>query len=244
MRFSLVVTSLFLFNGISNAKPKIVYYGVANETNLPFVEVDNSKGYSQISGGILKKLAEALSKELGLNSSLVLLPQKRVGPDLEAGDLSLVCFVHENWFPKEFTAKLLWSDALATNTNLIATAKQKPVSKIEDLYGKQVGTIVNYFYKTLDPYFEKNKIIRETGPSTSSNIQKLIHGRIDYMIISNMEFNFYKKKYPQLQAYDLKMDILNVKCALSKKADIDIEDLNQAIANLKKTGALDKILKP
>jgi polar amino acid transport system substrate-binding protein len=240
----LMFTVLFFSPHVAFAKPKSFYYGIANEISFPFVEVDSSQGRPSVSGGILKQLAEALMKELHLKTEFVLLPQQRVGPDLVSGDLSLACFVHESWFAKEYIKKLLWSDELATNTNLIATVKGKPVNKIEDLYGKQVGTIVNYYYEKLDPFFERGSITRDAGTNTSGNIQKLLHGHMDYMVISNMEFDYFKKKYPELRAYDLGLDTVKVKCVLSKKAGIKLEDLNKAIATLKKNGTLEKILRP
>ncbi len=240
----LVIASLLLFAGSVFAKTKTLYYGVANETNSPFVEVDSSKGRPEVIGGILKKIADAITGELKLKADVILLPQKRVGPDLVAGDIDMVCFVHESWFPPEFTNQLLWSDEIATNVNLIATVNGKPVSKVEDLFGKQVGTIVNYYYKKIDPYFENGKITRENAPSTASNIQKLLHERIDYMIVSNMEFDYYKKKNSELRSFDLGMDTVKVKCALSKKARVTLSELNQAIEKLKKSKLLDKIFRP
>lgn len=239
-----VFTTLFLASNLSLAKSKTLFYGIANETNSPFVEIEMRESRLEISGGILKRLAEALSKELEIKPTLVLLPQRRVGLDLETGDLSMVCFVHETWFPKDFEKKLLWSDPITTNINLIATIKGKPILKVEDLFGKQVGTITNYYYEKLDTYFEKGKIRRESGPTTLSNIQKLLHGRIDYMLISNLEFEYYKKKYPQLKSYNLGMDIVEVKCALSKRSGIELTQINKAINTLKKNGTLDKIFSP
>lgn len=244
MRLFLCCTSVVLACSLAFAKTETLYYGIANETNSPFVEVETSKGRVEITGGILKDLAEALTQELGLKPSMVLLPQQRVGPDLVNGQLGMVCFVHETWFPKELAAQFLWSDELTANINYIATINGKPVNKVEDLFSKQVGTIVNYYYKILDPYFDKGKIVRDAGPSTSSNIQKLVHGRIDYMIISNLEFDFYKKKNPKLRSYDLGLDNVRVKCALSKKSGISLEQLNKAIASLRKKGTLDKVFRP
>lgn len=226
------------------AKTKAVYYGIANETTIPFLEIDNSKGHPEVKSGILKNIANALFKELGVQPTLVLLPQKRVGPDLVAGEISAVCFVHEKWFPKEYESQLLWSKEIGTNTNYIVSLGKKPVTKIKDLYGKQVGGIVNYFYENLDPFFAKGLIHRENAPNTESNVEKLIHGRIDYILISNLEYAYYKKKYPQLEAYDLHLDTVQVKCAVSKKAGIDMADLNKAIEILKKNGTFEKIFKP
>lgn len=244
MRLILFSTFVVLACRSSFAKTATLYYGIANETNSPFVEVETRNGRTEVKDGILKNLAEAITKEMGVTPSMVLLPQQRVGPDLDAGEISMVCFVHESWFPKELGSKLLWSDELTSNTNYIATMNSKPVSKIEDLYGKQVGTIVNFYYKKLDPFFDKGTITKEPGPSTGSNIEKLIRGRIDYMIISNLEYDYYKKKYPHLRSYDLGLDTVKVKCVLSKKASVTLDQLNKAIANLKKSGRLDKIFKP
>lgn len=240
----MIATALLFSCCLSWAKSKTLFYGVANETNSPFVEIEMKDGRLEVSGGILKLLAEALSKELEIKPTLVLLPQKRVGPDLEDGGLSMVCFVHETWFPKGFGKKLLWSDPITTNINLIATVKAKPISKVEDLFGKQIGTITNYYYEKLDSYFENGKINQEPGPTTLSNIQKLLHGRIDYMVISNLEFDYYKKKYPQLKSYNLGMDIVDVKCVLSKKSGIELAHVNKAIEALKKKGTMDKIFNP
>jgi polar amino acid transport system substrate-binding protein len=224
-------------------KPQKAFFGVSMETSLPFIEIINGSTKPEIKSGILKDLAEALFAELKIEPVLVLLPKKRVGPDLVSGELSIVCYAHESWFPNS-KQDLLWSNELTTNTNLIVSLGKKRAKKIEDLYGKNVGTIVNYVYKNLESYFEKNKIYRENGPNNESNIQKLLHGRIDYLILSNMEYGYYKKTHPQLVADDLGMDTSRVKCAVSKKSGINLELLNQAIEKLRASGKLAHIFNP
>jgi len=233
----LIFTSCFAL-----AKTETLTYGIVSETNSPFLELDSSRGLNEITGGILKNIADALAQELKIKTvTMVLIPQKRIGPSLISGDISMVCFSHESWFPPTIASQLLWSDEIFTNTNYIVAINAKPVQKVEDLFGKQVGTNVNYYYKKLDPYFEKNKITKDPGPNSSNNIKKLTHGRIDYLLISNLEFDFYKKKHPNLRSYDIGLDTVKVKCALSKKASITLEHLNKAIAALKKNHILEKI---
>jgi len=224
-------------------KPQKAFFGVSMETSLPFVEIINASTKPEIKSGILKDLAEALFAELKIEPVLVLSPKKRVGPDLVSGDLSIVCYAHESWFPNT-EEHLLWSNELTTNTNMIVSLGKKRVKKIDDLFGKNVGTIVNYVYKNLDPYFEKNKILRQNGPNNESNVQKLLHERIDYLILSNLEYYFYKKSYPNLVADDLGMDTSRVKCAVSKKSGIDLNQLNIAIEKLRASGKLAQIFNP
>jgi len=228
---------------INIKKPQKAFFGVSMETSLPFIEIINPATKPEIKSGILKDLAEALFAELKIEPVLVLLPKKRVAPDLISGSLSIVCYAHESWFPNS-KQHLLWSNELTTNTNLIVSLGKKRAKKIDDLYGKNVGTIVNYVYKNLEPYFDNNKIQRENGPNNESNIQKLVHERIDYLILSNLEFEYYKKSYPQLVADDLHMDTSRVKCAVSKKSGIDLGQLNKAIEKLRASGKLTQIFNP
>jgi len=239
----LVLASIFTSITVS-AEPvkKTVYFGVTMETSLPFIELTEINGKPEIKRGILKDLAEAVFGEMKIKPVLVLLPQKRVASELVSGDLSVVCYANESWFPN-IKDELLWSEDVTTNTNYIVSVGKKKVHKIENLFGTHVGTIVNFIYKKMEPYFEKNQIYRENGPDNESNVQKLLHSRIDFLILSNLEFDYYKRIYPELESHDLHMDTLSVKCALSRKSGIDLEQLNKAIRTLKKNGILEKIFK-
>lgn len=239
----LLLSQCFASANVVSEAPKKAYFGIANETSLPFIEIKNSAVKPEITRGILKDLAEALFKEMNIEPVLVLLPKKRVAPDLISGDLSIVCYANEAWFPN-LADQLQWSDPITTNSNLVISLSKNRPKKIEDLYGKQIGTLVNYFYSKLNPYFEKNKIIRDNGPNNDSNLQKLIHGRIDFMVLSNLEFDYYKKIYPQIVATNLLQESVKVKCAVSKKSDIDMKALNKAIETLHNNGTFEKIFNP
>ncbi|WP_413290649.1 substrate-binding periplasmic protein [Bdellovibrio sp. HCB337] len=245
VRHLVFATVLFVVGSSSLATEKplkrltTAYFGVANETALPFIEVKNS----EITRGILKDLAEAIFKEMKIKPVLVLLPKKRVAPDLISGNLSIVCYANEAWFP-DVADQLLWSDPITTNSNLIVSLSKNRPKKIEDLYGKQIGTLVNYYYSKLDPYFEKNLMVRENASDNEGNLKKLIHGRIDYMVLSNLELHYYQKTYPLLEATNILEEAVKVKCVISKKSGIDMKTLNKAIETLRDNGTLEKIFRP
>lgn len=228
-----------------NLKAHEIYFGISNETTLPFIEIENQLTRPSIKSGILKEFAGALFKELNMTPVLVLIPKKRIAPELISGDLDLVCYAHESWFPQNQN-QLLWSREITTNNNVIIGLRnnKSKVKKIEDLYGKRIGAVVNFVYSNLTPYFEKNLILRENGPNNESNLQKLIFGRVEYMILSDLEYNYHKKRYPQLVAYDLNLDMVKVKCAVSKKSSINMNRLNQAIEKLQSNGTITKIFRP
>lgn len=237
---ALLPLALFWILPPAQAKPKEIYLGISSASALPYVESVTQGGKVQVTGGILKNLAEALFKEMDISPVLVVLPKKRVAPDLISGDIGAVCYANESWYPG-LEKKLFWSKEITTNTNLIVSTNKKPLKKIEDLHGEQVGTVVNFIHKNLEPYFEKNLIQRENGPDNESNLQKLIHGRIKYILLPSLEYTYHKKKYPQLVGHDLGIDTVDIKCAVSKKADLDLVRLNQVIDKLKKNGTIDKI---
>ncbi|MNL05224.1 hypothetical protein D3C87_1258080 [compost metagenome] len=106
-----------------------------------------------------------------------------------------------------------------------------------------MGVVLNFIYVDAEPLFAAKTILRENGPNNESNIQKLLNARINFIIMSNLEYDYFKKIYPNLDRADFEMDALNTKCALSKKSKIKLEDLNKAVATLKKNGTIDRILR-
>jgi len=218
------------------------FIGVNSNYTMPLVEIKNPAASPELERGILKDLGEAIFAELKIKPVWLLLPKNRVAPSLIAGDVTMICHLNEVWQPK-IKDDVYWSQPLYTSTNVIVHLGKKPITKAKDLYGERVGTVINFIYQKLDDEFAAKKIIREDGTSNETNIHKLTHGRVNYIIMSNLEFNYYSRIYPQLEAADLKMDSVETKCALSKRANVTLEQLNRAIDTIKKNGTLAKILK-
>jgi polar amino acid transport system substrate-binding protein len=218
------------------------FIGVNSNYTMPLVEIKNPSMGPELERGILKDIGEAIFSELKIKPVWLLLPKNRVAPSLIAGDVAIICHLNEVWQPK-IKDDVYWSQPLYTSTNVIVHLGKKPITKIKDLRGERIGTVVNFIYQKLDDEFTSKKIIREDGTSNETNIQKLTHGRVNYIIMSNLEFNYYNGIYPQLEASDLKLDSVETKCALSKRANISLAQLNKAIDTIKKNGTLQKILK-
>lgn len=226
----------------SEAKNDTIYVGVNVNYTMPLVEIKNPLFSPELENGILKDLSEAIAQELKLKPVFLMLPKNRVAPSLVAGDVAMVCHLNEVWQPK-IKNDVYWSQALYNSTNVIVHLGKKTINKVSDLYGERVGTVLNFIYQNLDKEFNNKKIIREDGPNNEANIRKLNYGRLNYIVMSNLEFDYYKKMYPTLEAADLKMDSVETKCALSKKAPITLRQLDRAIDTIKKNGSFQKILK-
>ena len=213
------------------------FVGINSNYTMPLVDIKNPLYNPDIERGILKDLAEAIFSELKIKPIWILLPKNRVAPSLVSGDVSIVCHLNEVWQPK-IKNDVYWSQPLYISTNVVVHLGKKPITTVKDLYGEYIGTVTNFIYQKLDDEFTLKKIIREDGPNNESNINKLTHGRLNYIVMSNLEYEFYKDIYPTLEAADLKMDSVETKCALSKKSTITLHQLNKTIDTIKKNGTL------
>ncbi|MFS4460192.1 substrate-binding periplasmic protein [Bdellovibrio sp. HCB2-146] len=218
-------------------------YGVNSDYAMPLVDIKRIQNTQTLDAGILKDLGEALFKEMHLVPTITLLPKKRVAPSLLSGSANVICHLNEIWQTK-IAKDVYWSRDVYESSNVIVYIGNKPLHQIKDLYGLRVGTVLNFVYRDLEPHFISKRILREDGPNNESNLQKLLNGRISAIIMSNLEYNYYKKIYSNLDSAAIEMDTIMTKCALSKKSKkITLEKLNKAIDAIQKNGTLDKILK-
>ncbi|MFM6927027.1 MAG: substrate-binding periplasmic protein [Bdellovibrio sp.] len=224
---------------VENSK---IVIGINSDYSLPLVGIRRFENNPTLDSGILKDLGEAIADELKIQPSWVLLPKKRVAPTLLAGHISFICHLNEAWQEK-IKDDVLWSHDLYRSVNVIVHLKKKTIHSLSELNGERIGVVLNFVYKGLDNLFQKNTLLREDGPNNDSNIQKLLSGRINYIVMSNLEYNYYKKKHAALDFTDFGMDSVMTKCALSPKSNLKLNELNHAIDTIKRNGTLDKILK-
>lgn len=244
MRF-LPALFLILLSSLSWSKEgptEKIYFGVNANHTLPLVEIYPPPHSPEVESGLLKDLGEAIASELKLKPTWILLPKNRIAPSIVSGDIDVICHIHKIW-QNGIRDDVFWSDDLYTSENVIIHTNPKSIQKIKDLQGERVGTVLNFIYQDLEPAFVSKQIIREDAPTNQSNIQKLIHGRLDYVVMSSIEYDYYSHIYPILRESDLKMDSIRTKCALSKKSKISLSQLNRAIDSIKKNGIYLKILK-
>jgi len=225
-----------------NDPPEKIYFGINSNYTLPLVEIRNPVHNPEVESGLLKDLGEAIAAEMKLKPVWILLPKNRVAPSLLSGDIDIICNLNEAW-QSQIKDEIYWTESLYPITNVIVSVGKKSVKSFKEIAGERVGVVVNFVYRDLEPEFKSQRILREDGPNNESNIQKLIHGRLDYIVMSEMEYDYYSRVYPLLKESELKMDRLDTKCALSKKSKVPLSQANRAVEAIKTNGTLQKILK-
>ena len=228
----------------SKTRPKIIVYGLNDSNSPPFLFSDNSTRPITIQGGIFFDLALEVGRELKRPLHFIALPRNRLDVSLAQGPAELVCYNTEIW-AGEYAKDFLWSIPIFKQTNVIVSNRifsgKKKITSLKDLKGETIGTTLGFVYPSLVPYFKEGSIIRDDSVSGSVNVSKLNAHRVSYIIMNNLEYNYYKKKFPDLKRVPFEIDAVNVKCALSKKSDLKIEELNSALLALKKSGKFNKV---
>ena len=231
----------------SKTAPKPIAYGMNDSNSPPFLQIDNSSSTPIIKGGLFFDLGLEVGKKLKRPIRFMLSPRKRLDSGLADGEIELVCYNTEAW-AGSYANEYNWSIPIFEQTNLVVGLKsnmsKSRLKSLNDLKGSTLGTALGFIYPALTPYFKDGSIKREDALSGMANITKLHSGRVQYIILNNLEYNFYKKKHSDLQQASFIIDPINVKCASSKKSDLKISDINSAVSELKNSGRLQKVFLP
>lgn len=226
--------------------PEPFIYGLNNDESPPFLYYENGPSTS-VKGGIFFEIGLEIAKKIKRPIHFVLLPRGRLDSRLAEGRIEVVCYYTEVW-AGEYAKMYDWSIPIFHQSNYVVglkvTKSERLAQTMDDLKGKTIGTTLHFIYPTMTPYFEDGRIIREDAGSGSANVEKLNGLRVSYIILNNLEYNYYKKIYPNLQKTPFEFDPVDVKCAVSKKSDLKIDELNVVLGELKRSGRLQRIFYP
>jgi polar amino acid transport system substrate-binding protein len=131
-----------------------------------------------LAGGLARDIIGELAQGLGLRVEYLKLPRARVEAWLHADRIDAACFLAPAWVNEP--QALRWSPVLFHIRQVIVSPPgAPPVAAPQVLFGKRLGTLLNYSYPELQPYFADGRIRRADAPSFASNIAKLARGRIE-----------------------------------------------------------------
>lgn len=230
----------------ANGKLKPLTYGLNNNDSPPFIFFDKKASNQTVQGGVFFDLGLAMGKQLHRPINFVMLPRGRLDASLADGIVDFVCYDTVIWSGK-FAQKSYWSLPIFRQINYVVYLKSLNPEKAvapktyEDLKGKTIGTTLHFVYPSLEAYFRDGSIQREDADSGLANVTKLKFGRVQFIILNNLEYGHYKKANPRLERMPIELDPIDVKCAVSKKSDLKIDTINKAIKEMQKTGKLQRI---
>jgi polar amino acid transport system substrate-binding protein len=154
--------------------------------------------------GIYPDLVQHLnSKNLnGYTFKLYYLPRRRLQVKLEEGSLDgVVIGLMPEWLGDREQKKYLWTAPFATDRYALVSLASKPVNPQarRALTGISIGVTTGYVYPGLDDWFASTGVQRRSGLSDEKNIEKLLLGRVDGVIVADSMARYFTRTH-QLDA--------------------------------------------
>lgn len=194
--------------------------------------------------GIYVDLLMAIGEETGHTFQFVHLPTKRAMASFEQGEVHLEPGINPLWrnnskVPGEYSIPF----AQAADTVIFPKGKLKPVASASDLSGMKVGTIKGFFYPGYMDAFASGKIIRQDSPDEDKLMLKLANGRVDTAFIRKEAALYRIKTNPKFNTVEVGDEIssADIMFRVHPSKASALNEINQAITNLKASGAIEQI---
>ena len=220
---------------------EVLKISFSRSASEPYVFIDKR----ELTGGVLKELMDALSKQSGIEMKYVLVSKRNQEEQMKSGNIDGSCLINPTdlLHPKEH----LWSTSLYEEEDVLIVRKKDAhkLNTLSSLHGHKVGTIQAHSYPTLNPYFQNKKIERIENKKLVNNINQLRFGVLDAVVDTKLAVGhcIQKKNIEQsLSISNQAIDKQELFCAFRKDMEVSLEKINAAFFVLKEKGVIDKIL--
>jgi polar amino acid transport system substrate-binding protein len=227
-------TAILAWAGPARALDLVVL--VDTGTEMPMVKVVDQ----QLVDGIHHDVGQAIAAALGRRAVFRLLPRKRITDALAAGEADLLCLYLPEWLPGPFD----WSRPFFPLAEVIISNRNAPRPRaLRELAGKRIGTVLGYRHPGLDEVLGSS-FVREDSASSELNLRKLAAGRIQYAITSAIYLDYrLQLNDPPLDLHEpLLVKTYRLQCAVSRRGQLPVARIDEAIAHIAKDNTLAHIL--
>ena len=195
----------------------------------------------QVVDGLQHDIATELGHRLGRTLRFRVVPRRRVGPLLLAGDeADLIC----TYLPAWLAEPLQWSRPFWTTASSSSRPRRRPPpGRLQDVAGQRIGTIAGFEYSQAATVLGKG-FLRDDGPNLESLLRKLALGRVDHALVGRASFEYLLRRgeVPLALHTPLLVAQWRTACALSPHAPLALADLDAALAAMQADGSLARIV--
>ncbi len=236
----LILVAWPLAAGLATAAPPLrMLYSAA--VTRPMVEMDDPAHPGKLTGGFTKVFGEHLAAELGTTPVFMESARKRVEPTLLEGGADLICNANPTWFGQ--AKQLGWTNAVFSRIETVVSRADDDWAPqhLADLAGHRLGTILGYRYPQLETDFASGRIDRRDEVKLENNFRLLDMKGIDALVSSQEEIGAFLNRNPSPQRYRVSGIVVsqaNTYCAVSKRGNWTVEELNRALQRLQQNGKL------
>lgn len=238
MKFGCLLLSFALSLPALPARAADLVFGVSTGSAMPMTQFTEGK----LTGGLLKDFGDALARELHMTPRYLNLPRKRVEETLATGKADLLCDLRPEWLDGKHW---LWSDMVFSNKLIVASRVDTlPLPQLAALADQRVGTILGYRYPEIETVLG-NHFLRDEAGSDDVNLTKLLRGRFQYLLANSLYYDFQRKVHPErarLNGTSYELLGFDTYCAMPPDGKVRLEQVNRAIAALRKRGEMQTIM--
>jgi polar amino acid transport system substrate-binding protein len=146
--------------------------------------------------GVYPDLVAWLNRQkLGkLTFELRYMPRKRLQVKLEDGSLDgIVIGMMPAWLGDERQKKYLWTAPFDIDHFALVSLATRPMdsARPRTLRGGTIGVTMGYVYPGLDDWIVQSRLQRSGGISDEKNIEKLLRGRVDCVIVAESMARYF-----------------------------------------------------
>ena len=150
--------------------------------------------------GIYPDLVKHLNRQKldGYTFELHYLPRRRLQVKLEEGSLDgIVIGMMPEWLADTGKKKYVWTEPFAADRFALVSLAAKPMRPhdFRTLRGASVGITTGYVYPGLDEWFAQARPQRRAGVSDEKNIEKLLLGRVDCVIVAESMARYFARTH-------------------------------------------------
>ena len=185
-------------------------------------------------------LGNALARQMGRPVRFVSLPRKRMIGALENGEGDILC----GYVPAWIKGDVYWSRAfIPTSEVLVASSRVPAPHALEDLKGKRIGTVLGFRYPEVEQRLGAD-FVRDDAPSPELALLKWQAGRYDYFLAARNMIDNQAATGALPAGYHLLVvnEYLSM-CAVARKANVGVDEVNAAIDAIEKSGELARLLR-
>lgn len=216
---------------------------VSSSNAPPFVIDSSPAAYN----GLVYDVTGQLAILLAMSLEYIHLPRPRIEAWLLDGQADLWCFIGKEWVTK--AEQLVWSEPLFyTHELLIRLASTPAVRETTDLLGKNIGTSRGFVYPDLAPLFDASLATRDDAISLKQNFERLLLGRVDYIVADHLSFEYFKKEqgivtmFEQVAAQKLNDQQDAIYCAINPQNEQRRLLIQEGFAQLLREGKMESLL--
>ncbi len=187
VRFILsIILSIILSHGVAYAQPQNIII-IGGDHNPPFRIIEGDK-----MSGIYGELIYEIVKGTGLEVRFKQVPYKRALAELSSGGIDVfLAFVKTPEREREMYYCKPYIKDRTDRAFYLRKGEGKRVKRYEDLIGLNIGLLLGI---NITPKFDNDKrLLKQEVPTHVQNFQKLINGRIDAIVHTEIAIDFQVK---------------------------------------------------